>query len=232
MKTTIKMILIMAAAGLLLGACAAAEPETNDEIQQLRYYFDTYDDTYAAIRLRQMYEVGDITDDDYNGDIAARGDSFDDAAMSAYEELSLFMSGQLESLNCEDFSIHISLLMEDLYDYGVSISLFRDQETRDRFESAVLAVEAWLNQPDENNTKTMEDMIAAISPGEIVFLYYYIFNSAGRLSRPILVDGQSYDFFEYADTRIIDEETGMTLLMMQEDAAARLRQMNRCAIEE
>jgi len=235
MKKTIKILFILMAMCLLLGACAqTAEPEINDEVQQMKYYFDTYGDTYATIILRYMYEAGDITDDDYSGDIAARGNSFDDAALAEYDELSLFMSGQLESLTCEDFSIRISLLMEDLYDYGVSVSLFRDQETRDRFESAVRAVDAWLAQPDDEHTKAMEAMITQddITPGEIVYLYYDLFNNAGRLSGPIEVDGQTYDFFSYADARIIDEKTGMTLLMIQEEAAAKLREMNRCAIEE
>jgi hypothetical protein len=227
------MGLIVTAICLMLGACAA-EPDVRDEARQLQYYYDTYDDTYAALLLRQMYEAGDITADDYKGDMAARGDSFDDTAIAQYHQLSQLLNGRLETLTCEDFSINVSLLMADLYDYGVSISLFNNQQTRNRLERAIGAVNSWLNQPDENNTKTMEDMITRrdITPGEIVFLYYYMFNSAGRLSGPILVDGQTYDFYEYADARMIDQKSGLTLLTLQEEAAAKLRQMNRCAIEE
>ena len=180
MKSGIKRVVCIMAC-LILAACSTPAQDTP---AQLQYYVDNYGDVYAAQLLRAQYEAGDIQADDYAGDYVAVGDSFDAAEISDYAQLAAMMNGRLEALSCEDYAIGIAILMEALQNNSVCISFFDDQQTRDRFEETLGLIDTWLTQPDENNTVRMENALTQrdITDGEIVYLYYYIFNGMNAIN--------------------------------------------------
>jgi hypothetical protein len=205
----------LAAAALLLGACtietqSEASPSltlSQQQIQEresaMKYYYDTYGDIYAALSLREMFEAGQITQDEYKGAYAQAGDALGKADIKESHKLEGLLNCALTRLSEKDLLKDRLILTEAIKNSPMLISIFDTQQQRDEVEKAVGIIDEWTKTPDDTHTASMEAELQSdgLSCGARVYLYYYLSQASGNV-RSVGADGKTYDIAYYLDNRL------------------------------
>lgn len=215
-KKFVKPALLMAALAVLTlpAACsmqASAVPpaptmsqQQIDELQSaMKYYYDTYGDIYAVIALRDMFEAGQITQDDYSGAYAQAGDTLSRADIKEYRKLRDALNCTLTRFSEKDLLKCRAILMEAMKKSPVLISIFDTQQLRDAVENAVKITDEWALSPDDSHTANMEAELNSeeLNCGARVYLYYYVAALSGSM-QSVNADGETYDPAYYIEKRL------------------------------
>ncbi len=214
--TFAKTVLIIAAlaAFILPAACsgeaytAAASPtmsqqQIEQKLSAMKYYYDTYGDIYAAASLRDMFEAGRISREDYSGAYAQAGDALSRADIKELHKLKDTLNCLLTRLSEKDMLKSRLILAETIKGSPVLISMFAAQQQRDELEDAVKVIDEWALSPNERNTKDMETKLESdtLSCGAKVYLYYYT-AAASEDVVPVNADGEIYDPAYYIEVKL------------------------------
>jgi hypothetical protein len=216
-------------AALLLTACTAetdagaspyptlSQQQIDEQETEMKYYYDTYGDVYAALTLRDMFEAGQITQQDYSGAYAQAGENLSRADIKEYHKLSDALNCLLTRLSEKDLLKDRLILTEAMKQSPVLISMFAAQQQRDAVEHAIKTIDDWAESPDDGRTKNMETELCSggLSCGARVYLYYYIAGTSGGV-QSISADGQTYEPAYYLDNRLGSYLTdALTELLLQ-----------------
>jgi hypothetical protein len=210
------LVIAMVAALTLPAACSAQTPATTEapaptmsqqQIEQrlaaMKYYYNTYGDIYAAVALRDMFEAGQITQEDYTGACGQTGDALRHADIKELHKLRDMLNCLLTRLSQKNLLKCRLILSEAMKECPVLISIFNSQQQRDEVENAVKTIDKWALSPDEQHTKDMETKLGseAISCGARLYLYYYAAEASGQI-QTVSADGEIYDPEYYIEVKI------------------------------
>jgi hypothetical protein len=168
--------------------------EITYEVLKLREYINENGDDYSYVRLKEMYEAGEITREDYTLEDEYNAEGFLAALGDVYTVYS-------------DILNQMASFAEKGY---LELSLFNEQEARDSEEDIVKVVRKWNEDPSSENTYEMEIALLSLKdPGEISYVGAWIFGGSnyGNISR----EDTEYDFITYVKDVIIDKENNRTL---------------------
>jgi hypothetical protein len=209
---------------------SASASDMTGEAMRLKYYFDTYNDMYAAMRLKELFTAGQITQNEYNGEYAATGDSISVEAAKEYKKVHKALNCLEKGLSKKDLAKDDVFLENEMKNGAAVISLFDTQDTRDRVERLVKVIGQWKASPDDAHTKAMEAGILSgdVTYGEIVFLHAYM-RAACKDIPAINVDGRQYDLNGYMDGRAMGAGSGLSINDYFENASMELLLKNNAA---
>lgn len=205
---------------MIMGACqnslstdnapVSAVPSSTRSQQQIeldnlemRYYYDTYKDEYAALVLREMFEAGELTEEEYCGVYAAAGNALSSADIKEYHKISDILNCRLTHLSQKDLLKCRLIITEKIKSSPVMISLFDLPDQRDEVESAIKLINEWAGRPDNSNTKKLENELVSgsLSCGARVYLYYYVCGISSNIEA-VEFEGEKYDPAYYIESRM------------------------------
>lgn len=183
---------------------SASPADMSGEASWLRYYFDTYHDMYAALKLKDLYTSGEITQDLYGDKYAAAADSISSDDAKEYKKVHKALNGNDKKLSKKDLAKDEAFLEGKMESWPAVISIFDMQSVRDRAERIIKVIDQWKATPDDTSTKAMETALSdsGITNGEKVFLRCYIMATCSDIQQ-INVDGLKFDLDGYLAERVM-----------------------------
>ena len=205
---------------------------TLEEAEQLKYYYETYNDVYALFQIYDLIDEGEISEDILNGVDQEPWDQFVRTTQGYYDE-KYFMMEFEKVINgrAEDYYDEImvddafSVFYSSIKNNSVYISAFDTQESRDRVENGIKTINNYFENPTEENLTLFEEMIFNEEnlPGEIrVFDIYFEYapNALGNITK----NGKNYTISEYQKLEL--PEYGTTLRKWVSQKELELIEMN------
>ncbi len=174
------------------------------EYEKLIGYCRDYLDMSAADAIKDMFDEGKITSEQYEA-LWGMWPGMKDYGSDEWAELkdetgmmSDIINGRMSGLG-EDDGEYFCGMMCTLPQQGAAyISLFDSQQKQDRIKAGVDLVSKWCSDPTEENMKSVEEAYYSedLTPGEIMMLGYYIYYNKDMPAR-IEVDGASKESLDY-----------------------------------
>lgn len=180
-----------------------SQQQIRQETLAMRHYYDAYGDIYATLVLREMFEAGEITQEDYSEIYTSAGDALSRTDINEYHKIRDVLNCRRSRLSQKDLLKCQVILMEKMKSRPVLISIFDLPEQREEVEKELQVIDEWAASPDDGNTGRLESELVSerLSCGARVYLYYYIRGKSGNIEA-IELDGKEYDPVYYIDSRI------------------------------
>lgn len=157
------------------------------EYNKLFSYCKSYNDWYAVLLLKGMLDEEKITSKQFAAifDIETfqKAKDFDESTwadiQSQLTSIKDIINGQSKNLKESDMDIFYNYLCSASKQNTVFIAMFDSPEATGRLANAITDINKWFNTPNEDNFKLVEKafLLEDVTPGEIMILSCYLFNS-------------------------------------------------------
>lgn len=188
------------------------EKETISRSNELLSYCGEYNDWYAAVLLKDMYDNNEITQEQfselYNISGFESAKDFDDIV---WKQIKDHLASISSIINAE--AVPSETDMEAFYNYLCSsaqegtafITLFNTQGKKDNVKSGINDIRKWFNDPSEDNFALVQEAVSskALTPGEVLLLGSQLYYSPD-LPETVPAENGDVESSVYLDDKGID----------------------------
>lgn len=156
------------------------EKRTISRLNEYLSYCRDHNDWYAAVLLKEMYDNGEITQEQfselYNISAFENAKDFDDEVWKQIKDhlvnISSILNEETVSCNETDVKAFYNYLCSSAQKGTVYITLFNTQEKKNNIKSGIDYIRKWFKDPSEDNLALVKEVLSAeaLSPGEVLFL--------------------------------------------------------------
>ncbi len=182
------------------------------EVEILKGYYEKYTDEYALCRIKEFYESGKLMKDDYYNEVNKIINEMYPNSIREYLYYSSLLNGRMEEIDIVSFGYFLDALVSNARRECPYFSLFDHQKQRDRVEEGIKIVDKWINEPTDENTKALEELITSVELTDEEKVFLFRWNEGRTNFNNISRNGKVYDYETYTDGVIIDEENNKTYL--------------------